>query len=550
VSKLARILFSLALLAVVIGLADWRSVARVLESLHREWLLAAIALALADRLILSYRWQQLLAAQNIDPGFTRAFQVQLVAGFLGTFLPTSLGVDAVRMAALCRAGQPAAPVIGATLVDRASLVVATLVFGSLTILLVAETHVTPALQQGVFICTALVLGALGVMLHPFPRRLARQAITRLAPQTIAEKIAQTAAAALACIGNKPLVARTAVLTAVLFAVRILFVKALLLACGADVPIRALVYTIPALWILVMLPVTIGGLGVQDAGYVALLGLVGVAAPIAVGVSLLEHVISRLISLPGAFLVNHVGRALPGQDAEVSRAVMRSGPRPEGHPALRALKDGAYRARLVRYALRLPDPLRTVDRDVLERIVFNYYAGQPQVRAVLFVGCDWYTRHYGRTYFRTKDYWTLDCEPRARRFGARQHLVAALEDLGEHLPPGYFELIICNGVYGYGLDSREQCERAFAACYRALRAGGHLIVGWDDIPERTPVSLEQIESLARFSRLPFAPLGTWRYVTDTPYRHTYDFYCVPAPVSIRNECSGPLHAAMRPCGSEP
>jgi len=68
-------------------------------------------------------------------------------------------------------------------------------------------------------------------------------------------------------------------------------------------VRDLLLIIPILWIIVMLPITIGGLGVQDAGYVALMALVGVSAPVAVGMSLLEHLISRAVSLPGAFLID-------------------------------------------------------------------------------------------------------------------------------------------------------------------------------------------------------------------------------------------------------
>lgn len=525
VSKVARIIFSLALLIVVISLADWRSVGQVLHGLNLEWVGVALALALTDRLILSYRWLQLLAAQGVDPGFGRVFRVQLVAGFLGSFLPTSLGVDAVRMTALCRSGEPAPVVIGATLVDRATIVVATLIFGSLTILLVTGTHVTAQLQQAVVVSTLLVLGMLTLILRPRVRHFARRAIMRHVPKAVADKITHIAAAALAYRSNGHLLARVGLITALLFAVRILFVKALVLACGIDVPVRALALTIPVLWIIVMLPVTVGGLGLQDAGYVALLGAIGVSAPVAVSVSLLEHVISRLISLPGAFLIG-IRNPAQHQEGEIYHGIARRSPREHLHPALRALREPAYRTRIIRYLLRLPDPLHTTDRHLLEGVVFKHYIQRPDVRSILFVGCDWYTRHYERAYFRSKNYWTIDPAPAARKFGAQQHLTAALQDLGIHLPSGYFELIICNGVFGYGLNSREQCERAFEACYRALRAGGHLVVGWDDIPERTPISLDEIKSLSHFARVAPSPLGTWRHTTDTPYRHTYDFYCVP------------------------
>jgi hypothetical protein len=146
-----------------------------------------------------------------------------------------------------------------------------------------------------------------------------------------------------------------------------------------------------------------------------------------------------------------------------------------------------------------------------------------LRSILFVGCDWYTRHYERTFFRRTDYWTIDISPRARRFASRRHVVGPLERLDEFFPEQRFDVIVCNGVYGFGLDGRQQCERAFELCHSRLVDGGHFLLGWDDLAARTPVPLEEIASLRLFRTFVLPPLGACRYVTDTPYRHTYDFY---------------------------
>ena len=206
------------------------------------------------------------------------------------------------------------------------------------------------------------------------------------------------------------------------------------------------------------------------------------------------------------------------------------------PLKRLFTDPAYALRLVRFALHLPVRMETEDRRVLEDVTFPYYRVLPGLRSVLFVGCDWYTRHYERAFFRGTDYWTIDPAPRARRFAGRQHVVAPLERLDEFFPEQRFDVIVCNGVFGYGLDGREQCERAFGLCHSRLVDGGHFLLGWADIPERTPVALSQIASLMLFSPFLFPPLGVSRYVTDTPYRHTYDFYCKPRVSSAGSSCS--------------
>jgi uncharacterized protein (TIRG00374 family) len=297
-----RILISLGLLAAVIAISDWRAVAAVLKSVSVRWVVVALALAVVDRLVLNYRWQLLLGAQGVQVTFGRLFRVQLAANFLGSFLPTSLGVDAVRVASLCRSGEPTALVIAATLVDRASIVIATLLFGSTMILALAHARVPSNLEQTVLASTAFVMVLGAIVLLPAVRRRVRSAVQPRVPARVGQALAAIAAASLIYRSEGRIVGWVALVTVVLFIDRVLFAKSLALACGVDVPFSDLLMVVPILWILVMLPITIGGLGVQDAGYVALMALVGVSAPVAVGMSLLEHLLTRAVSLPGAFLI--------------------------------------------------------------------------------------------------------------------------------------------------------------------------------------------------------------------------------------------------------
>jgi SAM-dependent methyltransferase len=196
-----------------------------------------------------------------------------------------------------------------------------------------------------------------------------------------------------------------------------------------------------------------------------------------------------------------------------------------HPGMmkRLLTERGFATRVVRHLLNLPTRMETEDRRVLEEIIFPHLATITGIRSVLFVVVDWYTRHYRRTYFADKDYWTIDPAESARKFADKQHVVAPLEALEDYFPERRFDLILCNGVFGWGLNGRDQCERAFAHCHSRLADGGRFILGWDDIPARTPMPLAEIESLKAFRPETFEPLGSWRYLTDTPYRHTYDFY---------------------------
>jgi hypothetical protein len=243
------------------------------------------------------------------------------------------------------------------------------------------------------------------------------------------------------------------------------------------------------------------------------------------VGTLRHLSISRTRRHSAHLRNYKVSPTRHRETEIYRGIAKLSTAKSRKSALvRLFTDWGYATRVMRYVLRLPVPLHTEDRRVLEQVVFPYFLALPKMRRVLFVGCDWYTKHYERVFFPERDYWTIDVSPKARKFGGKQHVVGGLEELDKYFAPGSFDLIFCNGVYGFGLDEKDHCERAISLCWSRLRDGGFFVFGWNDIPARTPVSLDAIAALNLFQRLPVVTLGSWRYVTDTPYRHTYDFYC--------------------------
>jgi uncharacterized protein (TIRG00374 family) len=300
-----RLLVSLGLLAVVIWVADWRAIWDVLRRVDPLWVACVAGFALLDRIVLTYRWDLLLVIRDVRLGFWKLFRVQLAANFLGSFLPSSLGVDAIRIAALLRSGLPATEVIATTLVDRASIVLATLLFGSATIIALAGTRLPGDLSWIVLVTTGAVVAICAAALQPRVRQWAAAVVVPRLPQRIRERVTEIARATLAYRHESRRLVWVALVTLGLLFVRLLFAKALALACGVDVPFADLLLVIPILWIVVMLPITVGGIGLQEAGYVGLMGLLGVPAAVAVSMSLIEHVVSRLVSLPGAFFLGDV-----------------------------------------------------------------------------------------------------------------------------------------------------------------------------------------------------------------------------------------------------
>ncbi len=203
--------------------------------------------------------------------------------------------------------------------------------------------------------------------------------------------------------------------------------------------------------------------------------------------------------------------------------------PPRSPARRALKRRF--PRLARLAIAALDPLYRLrfqlqykpDRHVLEEVIFPALLAKEDVRRVLFVGCAWYTRAYGKR-FHDREFWTIDVDERMQRYAGDRHIVASITTIDEHFEPGSLDVVICNGVVGFGLDSEEDCDRAFYGAFRCLRPGGLLIIGWDDAAGCRPaVPLEDLTSLRAFQPCTLPPFPSWRYPTFSSLGHTFDFY---------------------------
>ena len=109
------------------------------------------------------------------------------------------------------------------------------------------------------------------------------------------------------------------------------------------------------------------------------------------------------------------------------------------------------------AVGVPLRLRSPDRELLEKKILPYFAARKEFRKILFVGCDWDTKLYQRS-FRDRAYTTIDVDPTRRAFGAKRHIVGSMARLKDHVSAGELDLILCNGVFGWGLDGRDEASK--------------------------------------------------------------------------------------------
>jgi SAM-dependent methyltransferase len=187
-------------------------------------------------------------------------------------------------------------------------------------------------------------------------------------------------------------------------------------------------------------------------------------------------------------------------------------------------------RLVPRSIRLRSKLRwkdgrwrlsTPDRVFLEDVIVPGFLAADGIRQVLDIGVAWYTRSYPRL-FAGVDYWTVDVDPAKERLAGSNHRTLSATRLTDVFEPGTFDLVVCNGVIGWGLDDPADVAKALDECAEVMRPGAWLVVGWNDTEGHRVADLDDLLA-RRFRRQVFPPVHADHFIPQTGYAHRFDFF---------------------------
>ena len=305
-SRAVRAVVSVGLLAAVATQIDFGAIRERLSG-GSWWLFAlAVVVLFASFLLGAVRWHLFLRAARVDTTRRRAVDAYLIGTFTTNFLPTQFGGDVTR--AVVAAGRGTRVRSAATvLLDRASALACMLVVGWILV----AANPTPVPGQ-LIAALAAATGAFSAACALFLVLLRGRRLSRFVPVRLRAAGAEAREALVLCL-NRSVLART-------FAIGLVFQGLVYLAAwlvarsiSLGVPLSVLGASLAPVLIVVAAPVSIGGFGVREGGYVLLLGYAGVTASDATLFSLLTAAVFALASLPGALVLLRTGS--PQKNAE-------------------------------------------------------------------------------------------------------------------------------------------------------------------------------------------------------------------------------------------
>lgn len=304
------------LLALLFFLVDADAAWRHLSNADPLPLLWLVLLLSVDRALMSFKWTLLLACRGVALGQGPALRAYYLGSFAGAFLPTTLGSDALRVAAVSGAGRPSELVAASVVMERALGLLASALAALLALMLLAELAVSAPRERMAW-TMGLTLGLAGLILAGLLWSLSRQG-GRLA-QRLEDRLSRRGKVAgwlgkllgayhqyrqhpgvLGAFLLLSLIEQAVPVLANWLAARALGIELSLLAAAAATPVAIA---------LARLPIWFSAFGVVEGLFVFFLGLVGVGATQAFLLGLATNVFSLLTALPG--LAFYLGGGLRG-----------------------------------------------------------------------------------------------------------------------------------------------------------------------------------------------------------------------------------------------
>ncbi|KAF1083965.1 hypothetical protein SPSYN_02877 [Sporotomaculum syntrophicum] len=289
-----KFLISVLLLGLLIYQLDGQALRGVFLTANPGWLLLAAALIVLSMVVSVEKWSQILKAESIYLPWYQLWKAYWIGLFFNNFLPSSIGGDGIRIFLVGRNISNLACAASSVIIERIMATLGLALTGLLTGLVVKPNW------QVSWLFVGLTLVATGLLVFLMWGSLPASVVQRNGRLSNFLRTFLAHGRSVRGHGQRLLLAGC---LSVLFQLTVVAVNYAIFR-GLQVNSLGwleLVYIIPAISAIAMVPIGINGYGVREGAYVILLASYGVAGSAALGASLLFAVLVSLCSLYGGLL---------------------------------------------------------------------------------------------------------------------------------------------------------------------------------------------------------------------------------------------------------
>jgi hypothetical protein len=299
----ATLLVTSLAVAYILSQVDLGKTKDIIASASVPWLFLSALLTVVTVPPMGWRWQQLLAVRGVHEPVAWLTRAYFVSYAVGQVLPTSVGGDASRIFETSRRhpGQ-ITPITGSVLLERALGGAVTLLLAGVGLLLAIGRYPIGAY---LWVELVFVIGTIAVAFVFFSRSVRRRLVFLgpIAQRFRVEKPARAVYEGLHGYRYHPgTLLVVAVVTAAMQLTRVVAIYASGRAVGIDLSLLPYVVLGPLLFLVMLVPFTVNGIGVREAFFVSFLGKLGIDHDHAFACGFLFFVMTILLALPGVAIV--------------------------------------------------------------------------------------------------------------------------------------------------------------------------------------------------------------------------------------------------------
>lgn len=263
----------------------------------------AVVLVLLDRSLMAYRWIALLCTIEPwqRPPLGAVMRIFFVSTFLGTFLPASVGGDAVRSYSMLKLNVAGGDAVASVFMDRMLGVASVLLMAVAGLFLARDLATDTAILAGLVFSAALCLFTLFAIFSHRGAQVASR-LAALIPVARVQRMAGRIVESVRKYARHPRPLLNVLFCSVLVQVlRILQAYYLGRGLGIAAPLSAYFALIPLILLVMLLPVTFNGIGTGQAAFVWAFRHAAVPDAAAFALSILFVGLGIVGNLPGALL---------------------------------------------------------------------------------------------------------------------------------------------------------------------------------------------------------------------------------------------------------
>jgi uncharacterized protein (TIRG00374 family) len=305
IGRILRPLVALLLTAYVLWRASPSAVLRAGAHADLAWILVAITLVVVDRMLMAYRWIVLLCPIDASsrPPLTSVLRIFFVSTFAGTFLPASIGGDIVRAYGLSQLQVAPGQAVASVLMDRLLGVVSILIVGAVGLYFASTGDLasTRAITISLLVGAVLSMAAASIVFSERAAAMAQAVAIRMPVEAIRKIGGELARATRAYGEHHRELANVLAGSIAVQVLRIVQAWCLGRALGIDAPLAVYFGLIPLILLVMLLPVSVNGIGTSQMGFVWFFGRAGVPEAEAFALSVLFVALGVVGNLPGGLL---------------------------------------------------------------------------------------------------------------------------------------------------------------------------------------------------------------------------------------------------------